>query len=178
MYMYMYMYMYMCICICIYACIYVYMYRYIYMYLYIYIICVYVYIYMCIYVFMYHVYNVYYPAETCCPRRVHAINLTELSMSGCSAGQINTNDAASSEGPHELALGRDSQSCAVQVRWEHGLGKKFSMFQYLRLAMENSTLIFSHCQGATSSSLLIQLRPTLPHPLGQAFVWSMAHPAC
>ena len=53
-----------------------------------------------------------------------------------------------------------------------------SNVKYLRLAMENSTLIFSHCQGATSSSLLIQLRPTLPHPLGQAFVWSMAHPAC
>ena len=170
--------MYICIYVYMYICIYIYVYVYIYVYSYIYILYVYMCIYMCLYVFMYHVYNVYYPAETCCPRRVHAINLTELSMSGCSAGQINTNDAASSEGPHELALGRDSQSCAVQVRWEHGLGKKFSMFQYLRLAMENSTLIFSHCQGATSSSLLIQLRPTLPHPLGQAFVWSMAHPAC
>lgn len=86
--------------------------------------------YMCVYVFMCHVYNVYYPTETCCPRRAHAINLTQLSMSGCSAGQINTNDAASSEGPHELALGRDSQSCAVQVRWEHGLGKKIILFFY------------------------------------------------
>ena len=95
-------------------------------------ICIYIYIYLylyiCVYVFMYHVYNVYYQTETCCPRRAHAIHLTQLSMSGCSAGQINTNDAASSEGPHELALGRDSQSCAVQVRWEHGLGKKIVCF--------------------------------------------------
>ena len=130
MYIRIYVYMYICIYVYMYICIYVYIYVYVYVYSYIYIyymfICVY--IYMCLYVFMYHVYNVYYPAETCCPRRVHAINLTELSMSGCSAGQVNTNDAASSEGPHELALGRDSQSCAVQVRWEHGLGKKFSMF--------------------------------------------------